>query len=83
MVQTNNIDMVIDPVDDLFKTRTLSLSLSECDEDYITRVQRKSDKMVKNDLVALSDSIQLEYVTLKSHGNQVSKAADLTSNTKQ
>jgi len=96
MGQTNNTDIVIDPVNDLFKNicdnfdevrghslvssthypKTPSLFLSD-------RVQRKSDKMVENDLVVPSDSLQLDYVTPKSQGNQVSKAADLTSNTRQ
>ena len=39
--------------------------------------------MVKNDQVIPSDSLQLEYVTLKSQGIQVSKATDYTSNTGQ
>ena len=84
--QTNNTNIVIDPVNDLFKNicdnfdevrgcslvssthypRTPSLFLSECDEDYATRVQRKSDKMVENDLVVPSDSLQLDYVIPKS-----------------
>ena len=46
--------------------RTLSLSSSECDEDYATRVQRESDKMVKDDPVALSDSLLLEYAASES-----------------
>ena len=102
MTHTNNIDMVVNPVNDIFKNncnnfnevrghslassihcpRTLFLSLSECDKDYTTRVQKESDKMVEDNLAALSDSPQLEYVTSKSQSNQVSKMADLTSNTR-
>ena len=63
--------------------RTLSLSSSECDKDYVTRIQRESNKMVKDDLIIPSDSSQLEYATSKSQGNQVSKVADLTLNTRQ
>jgi len=36
--------------------KTLSLSSSECNESYTTRVQRESDKIVEDNLVALSDS---------------------------
>ena len=103
MGQTDNTDMVINLVDDLFKNicdnfdkvrghslassihcpKAPSLSSSECDEDYAIRVQRESDKMVNDDLVILSNSPQLEYATPKSQVNQVSKVADLTSNTRQ
>ncbi len=39
--------------------------------------------MVEDDPVALTDSPQLECVTPKSQDNQISKMADLTSNSKQ
>jgi len=37
--------------------RTLSLSSNNCDEDYATRVQGESDKMVENDPVTLTNSL--------------------------
>ena len=46
--------------------RSLFISLSKCDEKYLARVQHKSDNMVKNNQVTPSNSLQLEYVTLKS-----------------
>jgi len=59
------------------------LSSSNCDEDYATRVQGESDRMVENDPIAPTNSPQLEYVSPKSQDNQVSKVADLTSNLRQ
>ena len=76
MTHTNNMNMVINSIDDLFKNncnnfnevrdhflvsnihhlRTPSLFSSKCNEDYVTKVQRESDKMDENDLVAPSDS---------------------------
>ena len=49
--------------------RTLSLFSSECNENYAMRVQRKSDRMVKDNHVAPSDSLQLKYITSKSQNN--------------
>jgi len=46
--------------------RTLSIFLSKCDEDYATRVQCESDNMVKDDLVVMTDSPQIEYATPSS-----------------
>jgi len=59
------------------------MSSSECDKDYATRVQRESDRMDEDDPVAPSNSPQLEYATPNSQSNQVSKAADFTTNTRQ
>ena len=67
----------------MYCPRSPFISLSECDEKYLARVQYESDNMVKNDQVTPSDSLQLEYITLKSQGSQVSKIADYTSNTRQ
>jgi len=64
-------------------SRTLSLSSSDCDEDYATRVQKESDRMDEDNPVATSDSLQLEYATPKSQENQVSKAADPNNNSRQ
>ena len=63
--------------------RTLSLSSSDRDEDYATRVQKESDRMVEDDPVAPTNSLQLEYMSPKSQDNQVSKVANLTSNSRQ
>jgi len=63
--------------------RTLSLFSSNCNEDYAIRVQRKSDRMVKDKPIALTNSSQLEYASSKSQDNQVSKVADLISNLRQ
>jgi len=46
--------------------RTLSLSSSECDKDYAMRVQRESDRIVKDDPIAPSNSPLLEYTAFKS-----------------
>lgn len=46
--------------------RTLSLFSSECNEDYATRVQRESNRMVEDNPVAPSDSSLLNYTALKS-----------------
>ena len=63
--------------------RTPSMSSSEYDEKYSARVQHESDNMVEDDQIILSDSPQLEYATLNSQGNQVSKVTDYTTNTRQ
>jgi len=59
------------------------MSSSECDEDYATRVQAESNRIVKDDPIASSNSLQLEYMTPNSQNNQVSKAADFPTNTRQ
>ena len=60
--------------------RTLSMSLSDCNEDYTARVQCESNNMVEDDQVVLSDSLCLEYTTLNSQDNQVSKVSNYTTN---
>ena len=77
MTPTSNMDMIIDSINDLFKSncnnydkvrgcslafsthssRSLSMSLSECDEKYSARVQHKSDNMVEDGQVTLSNSL--------------------------
>jgi len=47
------------------------------------RVQRESDRMVEDDPVASTDSPQLDYVTPKNKGNQVSKIAEPPTNSRQ
>ena len=49
-----------------YSSRTLSISSSKYDEDYATRVQYESDNMVEDDLVVMTDSLQLKYATLSS-----------------
>ena len=46
--------------------RTPSISSSKYDKDYTTRVQHKSNNMVEDNLVVMTDSPQLEYATLSS-----------------
>ena len=46
--------------------RTPSLSSSECDENYATRVQRESNRIVEDNTIAPSDSPLLEYAASKS-----------------
>jgi len=38
-------------------SRTVSMSSSKCNKDYITKVQQESDKMVKNNLVVISNNL--------------------------
>jgi len=46
--------------------RISSLFSSDCNEDYATRMQKESNRMDEDDFVATSNSVQLEYMTLKS-----------------
>ena len=66
----------------IYRSRSLSLSLlvSECEEEYHVCIQQESDKMNKDKLINSSDNFELEYTTLKSQNNQVSKATDFFSN---
>jgi len=59
--------------------RTPSLSSSDCDKDYVMRVQKASNRMDEDNPVATSDSIQLEYTNPKGQNGLVSKVADNTS----
>jgi len=61
-------------------TRTPFISSSKCDEEYVMRVQRESDRMVEDDPIIVSDSPQLEYATPKTQSNCVSKVTDHISN---
>lgn len=47
-------------------SKTPSMSSSECDEEYSARVQYKSNNMVEDNQIILSDSPQLEYATLNN-----------------
>jgi len=47
------------------------------------RVQRESDRMVEDDPVTPTDSPQLEYVTPRNKGTQVSKVAEPPTNSRQ
>ena len=55
--------------------RTPSLFSSDCKENYAIRVQRESDRIVKDNPITPTDSLLLEYITLKNKDNQVSKIA--------
>ena len=63
--------------------RSLSLFSSDSKEDYATRVQRESDRMVEDDSVTPTDSTQLEYVILRNKGIQVSKVTEPPTNSRQ
>ena len=47
------------------------------------QIQRESNKMDQNDLIAISDSIQLKYMTSKEQNPSISKAVDNLSNTRK
>ena len=64
-------------------TRTPSMSSSKCNEEYMTRVQRESDRIVEDNYVIALDSPQLEYTISKTQSNCVSKATDYTTNMRQ
>ena len=64
-------------------TRTPSMFSSECNEEYSTRDQRESDRIVKDDPVITLDSPQLEYTTLKTQNNHISKTTDYITNMRQ
>jgi len=64
------------------KPRSLSILLSKCDKECYIPVKRESDRMVENELVNFIGSICIKCVTQESQKNQVSKAADSTSNTR-
>ena len=64
-------------------TRTLFMFSSKCNEEYMMRVQRKSNKMVEDDHIIASDSSQLEYAIPKTWSNCVSKMTDHTPNMRQ
>jgi len=61
-------------------TRTLFMSSSKCDEEYVMRVWKESDRMVEDNPVIALDSLQLEYATLKTQSNHASKMTDHTPN---
>ena len=64
-------------------SRTPSISSSKCDEEYLARVQCKSDNMVEDNQIVPFDSLQLGYTTSNSQDNQVSKTTDYTTNIRQ
>ena len=79
-VRGHSLDMSI------HRPRSSSMSSSECDEEYHIRIQKESNKMVKdnNNIEPANsiDSIRLEYMTQKSQNNQAGKAADTSLNTR-
>jgi len=96
MPLNNDINIVVDPLNNLFEKigdnfdeirdislelnahcpRTSSLSPSDCNEDYTTKMQKESDRMDEDNPIATSNNIQLKYMTPKSQNGQVSKVAD-------
>ena len=77
MTSNNDINMVVNSLDNLFKNisdnfdkvrnyslvlsayyiRTSSMFSSNYDEDYAQRMQRKSDRIVKDNPVTISNSV--------------------------
>jgi len=49
-----------------YSPRTPSMSSSNCDENYPTRMKKASDRMDEDDPITSSDSIQLENATSRS-----------------
>ena len=60
------------------RPRTPSMSSSNCNEDYVTRIQKKSNRMDEDNSITSLESVQLEYVTPRSQNGQVSKVANNT-----
>lgn len=65
------------------RSPSLSLSVSNCDEEYYVHIQQESNKMYEDKSVNSLGNVELEYATPKSQPNQVSKAADPPSNMRQ
>jgi len=63
------------------RSRSPSMSLSECNKKYHVHVKRDSDRMEENEPVISVGSIQVEYTSQKGRNGQVSKVADNTNNT--
>ena len=51
--------------------------LSNCEEDYATRLEKQNDRMDEDKPVAPFSSVQLEYMTSSSQNGQVSKVANV------
>ena len=64
-------------------SRTPSLSSSNSEENYLMRVQRESNRIVKDDPVSSTDSPQLYYVTTKNKDDEASKVAEPSMNSRQ
>ena len=49
-----------------YRPRFLLMSLSDYKEDYATRLEKLNDRIDEDEPIALSSSVQLEYVTPSS-----------------
>ena len=71
----------------IYRPRSLSMSSSKCDKEYYICIQRESEKMVENDNdikpANSIGSIRLKYIIQEGQSNQVSKAANISLNTRQ
>ena len=65
-----------------YRPRSLSILLSENEEEYHVCVQCESDRMDEDEPVNSLGSVDMEYMTL-SQNHQVSKTANSSSNTRQ
>ena len=66
-----------------YRPRSPSISLSECNKEYHIYIKCESDRMVKDKPVNSLGSFSFKYVIQEGQNNQVSKAADTISNTRQ
>ena len=71
----------------IYRPRSPSMSLNKFDKEHYIHVQRKSNKMVKDnnntEPTNSIGSIRLEYATQEGQNNQVGKMADTSLNTRQ
>ena len=63
-----------------YRPRSLSISSSECGEEYYVWVKRESNRINEDKPITSIGSIQIEYVTQKRKNDQVSKISDNTNN---
>jgi len=70
----------------IYRPRSPSMSLNKFDKEHYIHVQRKSNKMVKDnnntEPTNSIGSIRLEYATQEGQNNQVGKMADTSLNTR-
>jgi len=64
----------------MYKPKFLSISSSECSEEYHIHVKRESNRMDEDRPVTSIHSIKVEYVSQGGQKEQVSKATDITNN---
>jgi len=64
----------------IHRPRSLSISLSDCDEEYQVWVKRESDRVDEDKPITSVSSIQIEYATQEGQNGLVSKVANNTNN---